>query len=74
MPTANRRTKEKVRYRVLVDGEGVSFRSKELFKLVCCDCGLVHDVVLVGSKHGRSIGLAMRRNKRATTARRRRKV
>lgn len=60
-------------YKNLRDNEGVSFRSKEIFKLACCDCGLVHDMVLVASKHGRSIGLALRRNKKATASRRRRK-
>lgn len=60
-----------VRYRNLKDGEGVEFKSREVFKLACCDCGLVHDVVLVASPRGRKIGLALRRNKRATAARRR---
>jgi hypothetical protein len=59
------------KYRVLEDGEGVSFRSREKFKLACCDCGLVHDVVLVASKSW--IGLALRRNKRATAAQRRKR-
>ncbi len=58
-----------MKYPVLKDGEGVSFRSKERFKLACCDCGLVHEVVLVASKGW--VGMALRRNKRATAARRR---
>lgn len=60
--------------KVLKDGEGVSFRSKEIFRLACCDCGLVHDVVLVAGGSGRTVGLALRRNKRATSARRRKRA
>lgn len=56
-------------YRVLKDYEGVEFRSGEVFRFACCDCGLVHNVCLVS--HGRKIGMAVKRNKRATTARRR---
>lgn len=63
-----------VRYRNLKDGEGVEFKSREVFKLACCDCGLVHDVALVASPRGRRIGMALRRNKRATAARRRGRV
>lgn len=56
-------------YRVMNDGEGVEFRSGERWKFACCDCGLVHDMVIVS--RGRKIGLALKRNKRATAAKRR---
>lgn len=53
----------------VVDGVGFSMRSAQRFKLACCDCGLVHDIVIVGRRGGH-LGIAMRRNKRATAARR----
>lgn len=56
-------------YRVLIDGEGVAFRSGERFKFACCDCGLVHDMVIVA--RGRKVGMAVKRNKRSTAAKRR---
>jgi hypothetical protein len=56
-------------YPVMKDGEGVARRSGELFKFACCDCGLVHDVVIVA--RGKDIGFAVRRNKRATAQKRR---
>jgi hypothetical protein len=63
----------KVKYPRLIDGEGVEFKSKELWKFMCCDCGLVHNVILVAGRKGTPIGLAMARNKRATAAARRHK-
>lgn len=60
-----------MRYKVLIDCEGVEFKSGEIFKLACCDCGLVHRVALVSS--GKKIGLAMQRDKRATAAKRRKR-
>lgn len=57
------------RYHYLVDGEGVQLKSKEKFRFACCDCGLVHNVVIVSGTRG-AIGLAMERNKRATTMKR----
>jgi hypothetical protein len=56
-------------YPQLKDGEGLDLRSGELWKLACCDCGLVHDVVIVAK--GKAIGFALRRNKRATAQKRR---
>lgn len=58
-------------YDQIIDGEGISIRSKKIFKLACCDCGLVHDVVIAAGRKGTEVGLAMRRNKRATGQRRR---
>ena len=42
------------------DSVGFEIESEEVFKLKCCDCGLVHKVVLV-SQDGESIGVAMER-------------
>lgn len=58
------------RYTQLVDGVGVAMPANEIFKFSCCDCGLVHDVVIAAGRR-REIGLAVRRNKRATAAKRR---
>lgn len=41
----------------------------KVFRLACCDCGLVHDFVLV--PEGDLIGIAAKRNNRATAQRRR---
>lgn len=58
----------RMRYKFIVDGVGFSMKSKERFRLACCDCGLVHDMVLVSGRG--VVGVAMKRNKRATTMRR----
>ena len=57
--------------RVLIDGEGVSVRSRQSFRFRCCDCGLTHLVALVSGKGG-WIGLAVKRDKLATRNARRR--
>lgn len=59
------------RYPVVQDGDALPFDldDGEIFKLACCDCGLVHDMC-VRIVDGR-VGLAMRRNARATAAKRR---
>lgn len=57
-------------YTSIIDSEGIAIRSARRFKLACCDCGLVHDMVITGPNKGGWIGLAMRRNKRATSNRR----
>ena len=44
----------------IVDGEGFTINSKEPFKFKCCDCGLVHKMVLV-SEDNNPIGFAMER-------------
>ena len=58
------------RYKKLIDGVGVSVPKSEIFRFACCDCGLVHDMVLVAGR--KEIGMAVRRNNRATAQRRRR--
>lgn len=58
----------------LKDGEAVALRLNERFRFACCDCGLVHDMVLVTHEdEPEMVGLALRRNKRATSAMRRKK-
>ena len=60
------------RVKRLKDGEGIAFKAGEIFRLACCDCGLVHDMVLViAEEEPDQVGLALRRNNRATAAMRR---
>ena len=42
----------------LVDGEPVILRSNEIFKFKCCDCGLVHDIV-IGTEETQEIALVV---------------
>lgn len=58
-----------MKYRQRKDCEGWEIKSGQPFRLACCDCGLVHDVVVV--REGKSLGIAAKRNARATAARRR---
>lgn len=60
-----------MKYKVLKDFEAITLKSDEIFKFACCDCGLVHNVVIVA--RGRDIGFAVHRNKRATAAKRRKR-
>ncbi len=53
------------REHVLVDGVGISLRSKQWFFFRCCDCSLVHRIALVSVKGG-WIGMAVKRDKAAT--------
>jgi hypothetical protein len=58
------------RYKQRMDEEGFSVPSGEIYRLACCDCGLVHDFVFI-SEDGKPVGIAARRNNRATGQRRR---
>jgi hypothetical protein len=58
------------KYTQRYDGEGFSVPSGKLYRIACCDCGLVHDFVFIAGKG--VVGIAAKRNKRATAARRRR--
>jgi hypothetical protein len=58
------------RYTQRYDDEGFSIPSGSIYRIACCDCGLVHDFVFV-SEDSKNIGVAARVNKRATSARRR---
>lgn len=51
------------------DGEGFEIPSGEVYALACCDCGLVHDVVVV-SHDDTPVGIAATRNEAATRERR----
>ena len=53
------------KYKQREDGEGFHVPSGKIYKIACCDCGLVHDFVFV-SDDGQDIGIAARRNNRAT--------
>lgn len=58
-------------YTQRIDNEGWTEQSKVPFKLACCDCGLIHTMVLVAGKKGSPIGIAAARDNRATGQRRR---
>ena len=60
----------RTRYTQRQDGKAWTIPSGSIHRMACCDCGLVHDMVLV-SEDGKPIGIAVRRNNRATAARRR---
>lgn len=53
------------------DGEGWHVESRVPFQITCCDCGLVHTLVLVAGKKGAKIGIAAKRDNRCTGQRRR---
>lgn len=59
------------RYKQRKDGVGFDVPAKQIVRWACCDCGLVHDLVFVNGRG--KIGVAARRNNRATAARRKRK-
>jgi hypothetical protein len=61
-----------VKYIQRIDGEGFTVPSGEIYRIACCDCGLVHDFVFVSGE--RVVGIAAKRNNRATAARRRHRV
>ena len=57
------------KYKQRVDGEGFNVPLGEVYKLACCDCGLVHRVVFVVEEG--KLGMATERDNRATGQRRR---
>jgi hypothetical protein len=57
------------RYTQRKDGEGWTVQPGQIFKIACCDCGLVHQVVFV--VEGGEVGIAAKRDARATGQRRR---
>mgnify|MGYP003553887234 CR=1 FL=1 len=61
------------RYKQRTDGEGFTVPIGEVYRIACCDCGLVHDFVF-DSGDGKPIGVAARRNNLATGQRRRTQV
>lgn len=60
----------KAKYVNRKDGEGFEIPSGILCRLACCDCGLVHDIVIV-SNDRKPVGFAAKRNNRATAQKRR---
>lgn len=65
-----------MRYVQRYDGEGFEVQSGTPTRWACCDCGLVHDIVFVsvddqGEVKDEPIGVATKRNMRATAQRRR---
>lgn len=61
-----------MKYKQRKDNEGWEEKSGEVTRWACCDCGLVHDLIFV-SHDNKPIGVAAKRNNRATSARRRKK-
>lgn len=68
-----------MKYPRIMDGQGLELephkRTKgafELLKFMCCDCGLVHTMSFAIEKNG-NLGIAMKRNLRATASARRSK-
>ena len=59
------------RYIQRTDGEGFVVPLRELYRLACCDCGLVHDVVWAYDRKTNELAMAVQRNNRATAQRRR---
>jgi hypothetical protein len=60
----------KTNYTQRYDNEGFTVKSGEIHRVACCDCNLVHDLVLI-SHDKKPIGVAVRRNNRSTAQRRR---
>jgi hypothetical protein len=58
-------------YHILKDGEVFEVKLKgEIVHFKCCDCSSVHDIAFAKEKNGK-LGIAVRRNNRATSAARR---
>jgi len=62
-----------MKYKQRLDGDGFEVPSGTIHRIACCDCGLVHDFVFV-SNDGDPVGVAAKRNNRATAQRRRNKI
>ena len=60
-----------MKYKQQKDGDRLEFNpAGDIWRIACCDCGLVHDVALAIEKNGK-IGIAIEQNKRATGQKRR---
>jgi len=44
----------------LIDGEPITMQSNEIFKFKCCDCGLVHNMV-IATEETQEIGFVIER-------------
>lgn len=58
-----------MRYPVLNDGDAITIKPGEILRFACCDCGLVHNMAF--AYEDGEIGIAIKRNKRATGQKRR---
>lgn len=56
------------KYKQRKDGVPWTERSGRVVRWACCDCGLVHDLVFVAGRG--VVGVAAKRNNRATAQRR----
>lgn len=52
-----------------MDNDAWVIKNKEMFRVACCDCNLVHDFVVVYDRG--TLAIAAKRNNRATAQRRR---
>jgi len=69
-----------MKYPAVIDGEGIelkplrnSKRAWQILRMACCDCGLIHSMAFAVEKNG-NLGIAVKREKRRTAARRRGKA
>lgn len=60
------------RYTQRKDGVPFTIRSGEMHRIACCDCGLVHDV-LITLQDSKTLRVCAKRNNRATAQRRRKR-
>ena len=58
-----------MKYKKRKDGEGFEVHIGTVYRITCCDCGLVHDVAF--AYEDGKLGMAAKRNNRATAQRRR---
>jgi hypothetical protein len=58
----------RAKYTPRKDGEVFELPVGEKYRLACCDCGLIHDVVFIVK--GKRLYMAAQRNNRATANRR----
>lgn len=58
------------------DGEGWAIGNRVPFRIGCCGCGLVHDVVVTTTRlrKGMTLGIAVEVNRRATGQKRRKRT
>ena len=64
-------SKARSRYIKRIDGIPWVEQSGTPFQIACCDCGLVHTMVLVSGPKGTPIEIAAKRDPRSTGQRRR---
>lgn len=62
-----------MKYVKRLNGEGWTVKNRIPFRVGCCDCGLVHEMVVTTTRlrKGMVLGIAASRNERATVQKRR---